>query len=128
FPRAGVSVLEAREQTDQRVRGAIADALFDRQTDQLVAAALEDLCVGHDLAHQTVALARRLRVPAVHALARLAPLVPRRDALGGEGLLCRLGLDDQASQVFGRLARNEDVEDRARRASGTRGIDHLLLG
>ena len=128
FPRAGVSILEAREQTDQRVGGAVADALFERQTDQLVASALEDFRIGHDLAHQAVALARRLRVPAVHALARLAPLVPRRDAFGGEGLLCCLGLDDQAPQVFGRLARDEDVEDRARRAGGARGIDHLLLG
>ena len=72
---------------------------------------------------EPIAIGGRLAAPALHALAGLLPFRGRRIAFGVECLLCRLGLDDQAAQVVGRLSRDEHEDDRAVGARTARGVD-----
>src|ERR1019366_9018247 len=101
LPGTRVGILEAREQPNQRIPGTFPDAVVEREADYFVTAALEDLCIGHDLAHKSVTLTVGFPMPAVHALTRLAPFIPGRVALSVEGLLRGLRLHDQPAQIFG---------------------------
>ena len=127
LPRDVVGLLEAREEPYERGVGCLANALLERRLQQLGAAALEHLGVGDDLLDELVALANRPVATALHAVLRLFALAGRGRALGVDGLLRGLGIDDQLAQLIGRLARQEDEDRGTVGARRTRGVEQLLL-
>ena len=128
LPGRRVRLLEAREHPNQRSVGRGLDPLVERGQQHLTPAALKDLGVGHDVADQPIAIAHGARAAAVHALAGFLAFRRRRIALGVERLLGGVGFDDQPPNVLGRLARNEDEQDRTVSAGRARGVQHIFLG